>query len=126
MMKRSVFVLALGACMGFSALVYAQGHTQFDENDRQKVTSWYDQHKSNPPAGLRSRDRLNADQESRLREGAPLDRNMRSKVHPVPEDLKRQLPEPAPNHRYVAVGGHVGLIDNNYQVKSVIHLHDHQ
>jgi hypothetical protein len=34
------------------------------------------------------------------------------------------LPPPPKDHRYVALGGHVGLIDNNFQVKAVIHLHD--
>jgi hypothetical protein len=58
-----------------------------------------------------------------LREGAVLDKDLRKKVHPVPEDLKRSLPSPPNNHRYVAIGGHVSPIDNHYQVKSVIHLH---
>jgi Ni/Co efflux regulator RcnB len=100
-----------------------QGHTQFDEKDRQTTNDWYNQHKDHPPAGLRSQDRLSADQESRLREGAPLDKDLRRRVHPVPRDLERQLPPPATDHRYVAIGGHVGLIDNNFQLKAVIHLH---
>jgi len=100
-----------------------QGHTQFDEKDRQTTTNWYNQHKDHPPAGFRDKDRLNADQESRLREGAVLDKDLRKKVHPVPEDLKRNLPPPPNDHRYVAIGGNVGLMDNHYQVKSVIHLH---
>lgn len=101
-----------------------QGHTQFDDKDRQTTTDWYNQHKDHPPAGFRSQDRLSADQESRLREGAPLDKDLRKKVRPVPEDLRRRLPPPPSDHRYVAIGGHVGLIDNTFQVKGVIHLHD--
>jgi Ni/Co efflux regulator RcnB len=100
-----------------------QGHTQFDDKDRQTTSDWYNQHKDHPPAGLRSQDRLSSDQESRLREGAVLDKDLRKRVHPVPEDLRRRLPPPASDHRYVAIGGHVGLIDNNFQVKAVIHLH---
>jgi hypothetical protein len=34
------------------------------------------------------------------------------------------LPPPARNHRYVTIGGHIGLIDNKNQVKAVIHVHD--
>lgn len=101
----------------------AQGHTQFDEKDRQTTTDWYNQHKDHPPAGFRSQDRLSTDEESRLREGAVLDKDLRRKVHPVPTDLGRRLPPPPSDHRYVAIGGHVGLIDNNFQVKAVIHLH---
>jgi Ni/Co efflux regulator RcnB len=100
-----------------------QGHTQFDDKDRQTTNDWYNQHKDNPPAGFRTQDRLSADQESRLREGQPLDNDLRKKVKPVPEDLKRRLPAPPSDHRYVAIGGHVGLIDNNFQVKGVIRLH---
>jgi Ni/Co efflux regulator RcnB len=101
-----------------------QRHTQFDEHDQQVTRDWYNQNQAHPPAGLRNQDRLSADQESRLHEGAVLDKDLRRKVHPAPPDLSRRLPPPPSNHRYVAIGGHVGLIDNQYQVKSVIHLHD--
>jgi hypothetical protein len=98
-----------------------QAHTQFDDRDRQVANDWYNQHKDHPPVGLRNQDRLSADQESRLREGAILDKDLRRQVHSVPRDLERQLPPS--NHRCVALGGHVGLMDNHYQVKAVIHLH---
>src|ERR1017187_5465753 len=101
-----------------------QGHTQFDEHDQQVTRDWYNQNQAHPPAGLRNQDRLSADEESRLREGTTMDKGLRKKVHPAPPELSRQLPPPASNHRYVAVGGHVALIDNTFQVKAVIHLHD--
>jgi Ni/Co efflux regulator RcnB len=101
-----------------------QGHTQFDDHDQQVTRDWYNQHQDHPPAGLRSQDRLSSDEESRLREGAVLDQGLRRKMHPAPADLRRRLPPPPNNHRYVAIGGHLGLIDNGYQVKGVIHLHD--
>jgi hypothetical protein len=44
------------------------------------------------PAGFRNQDRLSANEESQLREGATLDRNLRKKVHPAPATLYRQLP----------------------------------
>ena len=101
-----------------------QAHTQFDAHDQQVTHDWYNQNQAHPPAGLRNQDRLSADQESRLHEGAVLDKDLRGKVHPAPPDLARRLPAPPTDHRYVAIGGHVALIDNTFQVKSVIHLHD--
>lgn len=98
--------------------------TQFDSHDQQVTRDWYDQHQKNPPAGLRSQDRLSTDQESRMQEGAVLDKEMRKHVHPAPPDLTRRLPPPPSQHRYVAIGGHIGLIDNGYHVKAVIHLHE--
>jgi hypothetical protein len=97
---------------------------QFNEHDQQAAHDWYNQNQAHPPAGFRNQDRLSPDEESRLHEGAVLDKNLRRKVHPAPADLTSRLPPPPSNHRYVAVGGHVGLIDNHYQVKAVIHLHD--
>jgi hypothetical protein len=97
---------------------------QFNDHDQQVTRDWYNQHQAHPPAGLRKQDRLSTDEESRLHEGGVLDKSMRRKVYPAPAELSRQLPPPPPEHRYVAVGGHIGLIDNKYQVKAVIHLHD--
>jgi Ni/Co efflux regulator RcnB len=101
-----------------------QAHTQFDAHDQQVTRDWYNQNQAHPPTGLRNQDRLSADQEARLHEGAVLDKDLRGKVHPAPPDLSRRLPAPPTHHRYVAIGGHVALIDNTFQVKSVIHLHD--
>jgi Ni/Co efflux regulator RcnB len=128
--KNTIVAVGMGALLALSATMAQaqkddrQGHTQFDEKDRQNASDWYNQHKDHPPTGFRSQDRLNADQESRLREGAPLDKDLRKKVHSAPDDLRRRLPDPPPDHRYVAIGGHLGLIDNHFQVKAIIHLHD--
>ena len=97
--------------------------SQFDSHDQQVTRDWYNQHRDRPAAGLRSTDRLSADQESRMREGSVLDKDMRRYVHPAPPDLARRLPPPPTNHRYVAIGGHIGMIDNGYHVKALIHLH---
>ena len=101
-----------------------QGNTQFNEHDQQVAHDWYNQNQAHPPAGFRNQDRLSPDEESRLHEGAVLDKNLRRRVHNAPPELTSRLPPPPSNHRYVAVGGHVGLIDNHYQIKAVIHLHD--
>jgi Ni/Co efflux regulator RcnB len=100
------------------------GHTKFDDHDRQVTRDWYSQHKEHPSPGLRETDRLSPEQESQLREGSVLSSDLRTKEHPVPRDLSRQLPSPARGHRYVAVGGHVAVVDNRHQVTDVIHLHD--
>ncbi|MDP9170782.1 MAG: hypothetical protein M3N54_09215 [Acidobacteriota bacterium] len=100
-----------------------QEHNQFDAHDQQVAHDWYNQHQKHPPAGLRSQDRLSPEEESKLREGAPLDPGLRGKVHPAPAELTRKLPAPPRNNRYVLLGQHVGQIDDNHVVKAVIHLH---
>jgi Ni/Co efflux regulator RcnB len=115
---------ALFAFSGAMALAQERGHDRFDDHDQQVTRDWYNQHRDHPPAGFRNEDRLSADEESRLREGAVLDRHLRRRMHAAPHDLVAQLPPPAHNHRYVAIGGHVGLIDNRNHVKAIIHLHD--
>lgn len=115
---------ALLALSGTAALAQEQGHTRFDDHDQQVTRDWYNQHRDHPPVGLRDQDRLSAEEESRLQEGAVLDRHLRKKVHSVPRDFARRLPPPPRKHRYVAIGGHVGLIDDQYHVKAVIHLHE--
>ena len=128
-------VLTMGLLAGTIAVAGAQDrrqpdgqarqeNSQFSQHDQQVANDWYNQHQTHPPAGFRNQDRLSTDEESRLREGTTLDRDLRRKVHSAPPDLYRQLPPPPSNHRYVAVGSHVALIDNGYQVKAVIHLHD--
>jgi Ni/Co efflux regulator RcnB len=128
----AAFAVALFAVTGSTALAQTrndqarqQGHTQFDEHDRQVTNDWYKQRQNNPPAGLRSQDRLSAEQESRVQPGRKLDPDLQRRTHPIPSDLVRQLPPPPRNHRYVALGGHVGLLDQTGRVlRDVIHLHN--
>jgi hypothetical protein len=115
--------LALSGC-GQSSTGSAQSATPQQVDPQQQAASdWYNQHQNNLPEGLRPEDRLSAEQESRLRVGATLDNDLRDRVRPAPADLSARLAPPPPDHRYVAVGGHVGLIDKNFQVKAVINLH---
>ena len=124
-MKTLRLTIAAAAVLAFSgAMALAQNHDRFDDHDQQVTRDWYNQHKDHPPVGFRTEDRLSAEEEARLQEGAVLDRNLRRRVHTAPHDLVRQLPPPAHGHRYVAIGGHVGLIDNKNRVKAIIHLHD--
>src|ERR1700730_4211190 len=86
-----------------------QAQSQFNEVERQSARDWYNQHQSNPPAGLRNQDRLSPEQEDRFRPGAQLDPDLRSRVHPAPKDLRRRLHRPPKHQRYVTVGGHIGI-----------------
>lgn len=99
-----------------------QNHTKFDDHDQQVTRDWYKQHQDNAPVGLRDRDRLPPDEESRLQVGSTLDSRLRAKVHPLPPDLSRQLPPPPRDFRYVAVGGHVAEVDKSNRVQDVIYL----
>jgi Ni/Co efflux regulator RcnB len=100
-----------------------QGQTQFNAQDRQATNAWSNQHQARPPVGFRPQDRLSPALESRLQVGSRLDPQLQKRVHPVPSDLRRQLAAPAPNYRYVAVGGHVTLLDKKNQVHDIIHVH---
>ncbi len=127
-MKLYACVLASAVLMFAANLaVYGQergAHTQFDDHDRQVTTDWYNQHKDHPPAGLRPQDRLSPDQERRLEPGRPVPSDLRRREHAVPADLAHRLPPPPPKSRYVAIGGHVGLVDQATQLlRDVIHLH---
>ncbi|HLJ74751.1 MAG TPA: hypothetical protein VKU62_09210 [Thermoanaerobaculia bacterium] len=104
----------------------AQQHTQFDEHDRQTASNWYEQHKTNPPKGLRSSDRLSAEEQARIKPGETLDRNLRRKTYTPPRDLVRHLPKAPAHYQYVMIGGHLVLVDtHNHQVRDVIQLrHD--
>jgi Ni/Co efflux regulator RcnB len=101
-----------------------QGQTQFNAHDQQTTRDWYAQHQTRPPTGFRPQDRLSPDQETRLQPGRALEPDLQRRVHPVPRTLSRQLPAPPRNHQYVAIGGHVGLMDRTTRVlRDIIHLH---
>lgn len=98
--------------------------TQFNDHDRQVTQEWYNQHKSHPPTGLRSQDRLSSEQEARLQEGHKLDRDLQKRSHAVPSDLRRRLPAAPAHHSYSVIGGHVVLVDSRtHVVRGVIHIH---
>ena len=97
-------------------------HRRFDDHDRQAARGWYTEHHDRLPEGLRDRDRLSPEFESRLREGEALDRDLRHRIRPVPHELLERLP-PCPRHyRYVIIGGHICLIDDGYHVFDILHF----
>lgn len=117
MKTRSLVMAVMAAALSLSA-------GQFNDHDQQVTKDWYSQHKTHPPMGLRDQDRLKPDQESQMHEGGTIDRETRRQVHPAPPTLVHQLTVPPPDQHYVAVGGHIGLVDKNYNVKAVVHLHE--
>ena len=127
-MKMKTLRLAIGAAAVLLALSGAtalaqERHGQSGDRD-QVARDWYNQHKDHPPVGFRNEDRLSADEDARLRDGVVVDKHLRRKMHSAPHDLVRHLPPPEHGHRYVVIGGHVGVIDNRNHVKAVIRLHD--
>jgi hypothetical protein len=97
-------------------------HPRFEGHDRQSARGWYSEHHDRLPEGLRDRDRLPPELESRLQVGVVLDRDLRHRVHPVPAELLERLPPCPAHYRYVIIGGHICLIDERFQVFDVIHF----
>jgi hypothetical protein len=97
-------------------------HPRFEDHDRQAARGWYNEHHDRLPEGLRDRDRLPPELESRLQVGVLLDHDMRHRIHPVPAELIERLPPCPPHYRYVIIGGHICLIDEGFHVFDVIHF----
>ena len=97
---------------------YANGHHKFDDHDREIAQSWCTENREHLPAGFRPDDRLAPELDARLRIGSVLDVDLRSRIHPLPDDLLKRLPPPPVDLRYVAIGGHVAIVD------AVHRLHD--
>jgi Ni/Co efflux regulator RcnB len=118
------YAVVLVAAFLVTTSASAQGHTQFNQHDRQVTNDWYKQNQGHPPKGLRNQDRLSAAEEARLQPGKPLPSDLRKKAYTAPRALRRKLPPTPPHHRYVAVGQHVALVDDrDHMVRDVIHLH---
>lgn len=117
-------VVAQGQAPNRARAENRQSRTQFNDQDRRVAQDWYGQHKAHPPVGLRSKDRLSPELESRLRPGEAFGPALRQRSHAVPSDLRKRLPPAPRNSRYVAVGGHVALVDNHNLLQDVIRLFD--
>jgi hypothetical protein len=98
----------------------AENSPKFNDHDRQVAHDYANQHKND--RGFRNQDRLSAQYESRLQEGYVMDKDMRRMCRPAPPDLVRGFAPAPAGYRYVVVGGHVCLIDNDYRIHDTIHL----
>ena len=100
----------------------AKGHHKFDDRDREITRVWCVEHRGRLPIGFRPDDRLSPEFEARLRIGVILDPALRNQIHPIPSDLLRRLPAPPVDLHYVAIGGHVGLLDRGHRIQDLLPL----
>lgn len=100
----------------------AKGHHKFDDHDRDVVRTWCVERRDRLPIGFRPDDRLSPEFEARLRIGMLLDVRLRNQIHPVPSSLVRLLPPPPINHHYIAIGGHIGLLDGAHRLQDLLPL----
>jgi Ni/Co efflux regulator RcnB len=117
-----LIIAFLVATAGIAQTHDRQDRTQFNDHDRQVTQDWYKQHQRNAPRGLRSQDRLSAQQEARLQRGRTLDADLRKHSYAVPSDLRRHLPPAPRGHRYVSIGGHVVLVDGRNVISDFIRI----
>lgn len=131
MKKRNSFLASTAAVLAMSLPVFVgnsfardhdKDHPRFEDRDREAVHGWFTEHRDHLPAGLRERDRLPSELESRLQVGVVLDSDLRHRIHPVPVDLLDRL-LPCPKHyRYVVIGAHIVVIDDGFHVFDIIHF----
>lgn len=129
-MKTTHFAVALAFTVLVAGGVAAQDRHdhdgQFTDHDRQVAQTYYTQHRSHPPAGFRTQDRLTPDLDGKLQAGQRYDRTFERRAHSVPRDLGRNLPTPPRHHKYVTIGGHLVLVDtSSHIIRDVIRLGDH-
>jgi hypothetical protein len=136
MIVRRVTALFAIAVLGFfGAIICAQEgsqkaegedrpeHTRFDARDRASVGEWYKENRDHLPHGFRQEDQLNPKLESRLRIGEVLDPVLQAKTQPVEADLLQRLPPPPREDRYVALDGHLLLVnEKTWKVSDVLHF----
>ena len=100
----------------------AKGHHKFDNHDRDLVRTWCVERHERLPVGFRPDDRLAPEFEARLRVGTILDVRLRNQIYPVPSSLVRLLPPPPISTHYIAIGGHIGLVDGAHRLQDLLPL----
>lgn len=134
--SRRIIAIAAVASLGlFGAIILAKekgqngddrdraAHTRFDARDRENAEEWYMEHRADLPVGFREEDRLTPDLEARLRSGEVLDPELRWRTEAVPGELLQTLPPAPRNHRYVALAGHLLLVDEKtWNVSDIFHF----
>jgi len=93
-------------------------YRQFNENQRQYATTYYNQNRNQEV--FRPDSRWNNDYENRLQPGYVLDNDMRGMSRPAPIEMTRGFGPTPRGYRYVVIGGHVVLIDSGYRVHDAI------
>ncbi len=100
----------------------ADQHRHFDDRDRQVLNDWYRDHSDQLEQARNGDRRDDADIERRLQNGNQLDPDMRRWSRPVPQDLASRL-GPLPQYwRYVMLGYHLCIVDDNWTIRDVYHF----
>jgi hypothetical protein len=95
----------------------------FTTHDRENLKEWYRERHDYPPPGFRYRDRLPAKLEMQLVVHEVLPKQLRRRIVPMPVEIVRLLPAPAPGCGYVALGGNIALIDmKTWMVHDFVHI----
>lgn len=133
--RRLAAILAILSLGFFGAIILAQErvpngdmpkggqHTRFDARDRETAGEWYRASRVDLPTGFREEDRLTPELESKLRVGEALDTELRERIQPAPGDLVQKLPPPLRDCQYVALDGHLLLVnEKTWNVSDVLHF----
>ena len=88
----------------------------FADHDRDEMRGWYSAHYRHLPPGLAKRDRLPPGLERQLVVRAAFPVDLEAHIAPIPVDLYRQLPPPAPDCERVVVGGHIVLMNRRTKI----------
>jgi hypothetical protein len=93
---------------------------RFEPSNQQNMRDWYGQHRDAPE--FEARRNWNENFENRIQPGMVLDPDLRKWAHPASAELLSRLPAQPRWRRYVVVGDHILLVDNNWYIREVFHF----
>jgi len=133
-MKMGKWIAVIAATIVFSngsiALAQGKGHGKghgkhgendqdaqfYNDQDRDVLRGWYDEHRDQLPPGLAKKDRLPPGLEKQLVRRGTLPPGLQKRLQPCPEELERQLPPPPPDCAHVVIGGHLVLLNRKTNI----------
>lgn len=95
-------------------------YRQFQEKQRQYAQTYYDQHHNHKV--FKTDSRWNDDYSNRIQPGYILDPDMRRMNRSAPNDMVLGLGRAPSGYRYIVIGGHVVLVDNEYRVHDTVSI----
>ena len=115
-------VLAIGIFASPGVALRAQGSITFSfgDGDRQAMRDWYRDHYNAPV--FQGQRRWNDQSEQRLQVGIVLAPDLRAWARPAPQDLYGRLAPLPGGYRYVIVGDHVVVLDDQWVIHDVNHF----
>jgi Ni/Co efflux regulator RcnB len=94
----------------------------YRDHDRE-LHDWYRGHHDHLPPGLAKRDELPPGLESQLVVRGTLPPGLRSRMHPCPVEIERDLPPAPVGYMHTVIGGHIVLVNRrNFFVLDVFHF----